>query len=404
MTGEAASGRSAHLPYLDGLRGTASAWVLLYHIALLNAVQYPVLKEGPSAVDLFMVLSGFLMAFHYLEREGREPWQSSATWKQFWIRRFFRIAPVYYLLLAVALITGPWISEARNLIGTDQWQAVRLVDRYTDQSLLNLLSHVSFTFGFLPRYSYEDALPDWSIGLEMQFYIALPFLMLLWKRVGPLGLAASGLVASLLVRHFFPSYVAAFVMPSMLTMKLHVFVAGMLLAAALRGGGVRKVTMLVATAIVLPLVAGFAHIDNFRSAAIQTILIGLFACLVFHRQAQRFALAAAVMRAVIAAFDSRFMRWLGDTSYSVYLLHLLIVIPVVGLLFTVPGFAALHGSTRVLLSAAIAIPPVYLVAYLLHRFIERPGIALGKRALSRRSGPQIGPKDDSDAVVTAYTK
>src|SRR4051794_31191160 len=88
MAESATNSSGDHLPYLDGLRGTAAAWVFLHHVGVLNAIHYPVIMEGPSAVDLFMLLSGFLMTFHYLAREAREPWTEPDTWFRFWLRRF----------------------------------------------------------------------------------------------------------------------------------------------------------------------------------------------------------------------------------------------------------------------------------------------------------------------------
>lgn len=64
-----------------------------------------------------MMISGFLMAHNYLARRETEPWQAWPTWRAFWVRRFFRIAPAYYLLLAVALAMGPLLGNYRAAIG-----------------------------------------------------------------------------------------------------------------------------------------------------------------------------------------------------------------------------------------------------------------------------------------------
>ena len=94
-----------NLPWLDGLRGLASIWVLLSHIQILTGLRdIPLLSWGELAVDLFMLLSGFLMAHNYIARKQSEPWESSRTIGQFWVRRFFRIAPLYYVVLVLSLI------------------------------------------------------------------------------------------------------------------------------------------------------------------------------------------------------------------------------------------------------------------------------------------------------------
>ena len=82
-----------HIGALDGLRGGAALWVLIGHATILTGTRIPILSKPDLAVDLFMMLSGFLMCFHYLERRETEPWHRRSTWTLFWTRRFFRIAP-----------------------------------------------------------------------------------------------------------------------------------------------------------------------------------------------------------------------------------------------------------------------------------------------------------------------
>ncbi|MDQ3839630.1 MAG: acyltransferase [Thermoproteota archaeon] len=105
-----------HLPFLDGLRGVAALWVFISHIMLLTGSYIPILSKGELAVDLFMVLSGILITHNYLIKEDHEPWYSMGTWVNFWIRRVFRIAPVYYVMLVIAIGLGPWIGDWREYI------------------------------------------------------------------------------------------------------------------------------------------------------------------------------------------------------------------------------------------------------------------------------------------------
>ena len=103
--GAAHANNTDHLPWLDGLRGFAALWVLVSHAQILSGMRgIPVLSWGELAVDLFMLLSGFLMAHHYVLRQEKEPWDAKATFYTFWLRRFFRIAPLYYFLLFFALL------------------------------------------------------------------------------------------------------------------------------------------------------------------------------------------------------------------------------------------------------------------------------------------------------------
>ena len=95
-----------YLPFLDGLRGLAALWVIASHSLYLGSADFKYFNRGDIAVDLFMIMSGFLMAYHYYAREDKEPWGEPKTWFKFYVRRFFRIAPLYYVLLFVFFCLG----------------------------------------------------------------------------------------------------------------------------------------------------------------------------------------------------------------------------------------------------------------------------------------------------------
>lgn len=382
------SGGAVHIDWLDGLRGVAALWVLLSHVQILVGMKrIPVLSWGGLAVDLFMMLSGFLMAHHYLQRAEVEPWQQPSTALFFWVRRFFRIAPLYYLLLFAALIIGPWLGEHRTSIAALwPWTATPL-ERYTDQSLDNALMHVSFLFGAIPFYAFRTALPDWSIGLEMQFYLVFPLLMLMVCWIGPLraGLAAIG--ACLALQWLFPSFVHGFQMPAFLPLKLYVFFIGIWLALGRHHGTMRPM-LLVAL-----LVAGFwaRHFQG-ESLARLFMVIAMFylmdrsACLplsgVLRRYVER-------LRSILASPVARF---LGETSYAVYLLHLLVVLPIAGTLAQQTWYVQESAWMRFSLCALLVSAIVYPTSWLLYSTIERWGIQCGKRAVAglRRRGPAVG--------------
>src|SRR5262249_42796869 len=150
----------------------------------LTGWSLPVVDKPDLGVDLFMMLSGFLMVFHYYLRAEKEPWSEPGSWMKFWVRRTFRIAPLYYAVLALALILGPaifaWRTEGAALLHLAPTEN-------TGASPANIFAHLTFVFGLLPAYAMRTPLPDWSLGLEMQFYAAFPVLMLLTKKLGWTG-------------------------------------------------------------------------------------------------------------------------------------------------------------------------------------------------------------------------
>lgn len=373
------------LAFLDGLRGYASLWVLVGHAMFLTGYKTVILGEPDMAVELFIIISGFLMTYHYQARESREPWLSPDTWKTFWVRRFFRIAPLYYVCLAIALIFGPELWQARldaaSVLPGGVEEQARYAGRYLDQSLTNILLHISFLFGATWTHNFKTALPDWSIGLEMQYYLVFPFLMIVALKLGRLaGMAllvgSMALVGAWLDRNGY--VIGAY---SMLPMKFHLFAAGMLLAMTLRVEAKWKWLLILGAIAVI-----FVPLGGGRSAMHRGIKIGIvfgFLALLYKDRLPE------LLRWPVTLLDrllsNRIGRWIGDVSYGVYLIHLLVMLPVSGwLALSYPELAAVPRFWLVLVATAAL---TYGLAWLAYRFIEEPGIAFGRRVASRFQKP-----------------
>jgi peptidoglycan/LPS O-acetylase OafA/YrhL len=368
-----------HVPWLDGLRGIAALWVFLSHVQILSGMGFvPLVSWGGLAVDLFMMLSGFLMAHHYLLRQDREPWGQPATWVSFWLRRFFRIAPLYYLLLVVALAVGPWLGDQRDSIAAAWPHTDTAAERYDDQSVANLLVHMSFAFGMVPDYAFRTALPDWSIGLEMQFYLLFPLLMMMVARLGALRAGLVAIVACAVARALFPAWFQRFEMPAFLPMKLYVFFIGMWIALSRRQGRMGRglvVSLLLAGAIA-------AAKPHWEAIARVGMVLALFYLMTDGSLPTRPALTRAVDW-VRARLSGRVSVFLGDTAYGFYLVHLLVLLPVGGALARESQYLGWPAELRWLCATAIAGPIAYGIAWLLYRGIEQPGIRLGKAVVAQ---------------------
>jgi peptidoglycan/LPS O-acetylase OafA/YrhL len=369
-----------HVPWLDGLRGLAAGWVFVAHVQILSGMRYvPVLSWGGLAVDLFMMLSGFLMAHHYLLRRAREPWDAPSTWGQFWTRRFFRIAPLYYLVLLVALALGPWLGAQREAIAGPWPHTATAVARYADQGVANLLAHLSFVFGALPDYAFRTALPDWSIGLEMQFYLVFPLLMLAVARFGAVRTAVLLVLACAWARWQWPGYFQRFEMPAFLPLKLYVFLIGMGIALGRTRGRLAPALWLS-----LAVCAAYAMGERTSEAAARLpLVLGLF-YLMDDGSLPGSARVASAVRAVRGLMSSAVARLMGDTAYGFYLIHLLLLLPVAGWLARQAAYVQAPQGLRFLLCLGVVAPLAYGLAWLLYRTIEQPGIQLGKAVLRRR--------------------
>lgn len=364
-----------HVGALDGLRGLAAFWVFLSHVQILCGLRaVPVLAWGDLAVDLFMMISGFLMAHNALTRQGREPWESASTWRTFWARRFFRIAPAYYLLLAVALACGPLLGHFREAIAGPFPDTMTSRDRYGDASLANVLHHVTFVFGLRPDYAFRTPLPDWSIGLEMQFYALFPFLMLALGRAFSVRRHLLVLGAGLGVWGVLWGYASRFPMPAFLPMKLHVFLLGMALARA-RLPGIGLGPWCVVAAVCGVEVVRHPDVHGVAFA----LVAGGFGVLV--AGSDRWPLLTPIR----GWLSSRPGQRAGDYAYSFYLVHLLVLLPVAGTLVSFAGYLTLPAWSRFVICATLSGSVSLALCMLLHRYVEQPGIAWGKRWLGRRA-------------------
>jgi peptidoglycan/LPS O-acetylase OafA/YrhL len=367
---------------LDGLRGLAALWVLVGHCMILTGWRVPIIVQPELGVDLFILLSGFLMVFQYQLRQKKEDWAAPVTWLTFWIRRFFRIAPLFYLMLALALILGPQIYADRYAIDTFLAVEPQRPERYLDGSLINIFMHVSFFFGLLPQYSFRTALPDWSLGLEMQFYAVFPFIVLLARKIG--WLVSAVLIAFLggAMAWALAHKGISFPMPSFLPFKMHLFLCGMLIAADHRGEVWRLRAQIVLAMILAALPIGGAS-DPIH-VFIRELLVLTFFALVHLRSIGLVDWGSNLL-------GRAFFHWLGELSYGVYLVHLLIMQPVAA--WAIARFGTTIGAfERFALVLLIVAPVAYLVAYITYRAVEVPGQHLGKLLLGRITGSRFAAK------------
>ena len=295
------------LAILDGLRGLMALWVLLGHTCILTVFPIWRLDTPAYAVDGFMILSGFLMTYHYILRSQREPWGAVSTWKAFWTRRFFRVTPLYYLLLIPAYFLMPRYVQWRSEI--DEINRVNL--RFAGAPTLDwmhLLLHVTYLFGLSSQYCTSLVIPDWSLSLEMQFYLVFPFLMLVAARFGWIGFAA--LCAGIWEVAHRTGLGHDFSQPSPLFMSILWFAIGMLWASHFFEPRNRKWFALGGCAMSL--------LSNDR---VSVELVCLFAAIIF--------LDNSVTRPIRQLLSGRVSKFLADASFSVYLVHLFILTPTV---------------------------------------------------------------------------
>ncbi len=327
---------------------------------------------------MFMLISGFLMTWHFLEREEKEPWEMPTTWLKFYLRRFFRIAPLYYVVLAIGFLVQHRIAQIESFNqGILNVVAVTGPNDPTDSAITvgNILAHLTFAFGFIPKYCANTPLPDWSIGLEMQFYLAFPFLALFLRRFPITGLFSIVGVNWLALRMFAigasaePGAWGLFPMATLLPFRINCFLSGIFIAFALSESDRGKPAWKAG----LGMVAAVFHMKKFAAICL------LFFIYEFGSNKKIGAFAAPAKRFI----RLRVFKVMADLSYGVYLIHSLVIPPVLWLLIRFFKLQEMSPILRFISCVFIVIPVTYAIALVVHKAIELRGIELGKVVVRR---------------------
>jgi len=362
-----------HLAFVDGLRGYAALYVLLLHSMMWGGWWPRVFPDPKLAVDVFMVVSGYLMVFHWNSREYGPGFTPQAV-SRFLLRRFFRIAPLYYLTIAFAYLAGPRYTAGLGFLAAQSHRLPISFDPAAAATCFtpaNLFMHLTFLYGLTTNYHWP--LPDWSISLEMQFYLAFPLLLLAFRKVGYLSICAAALPLGILSLHAWPFFSHT---PSLLTVKLPIFFIGMLAAEAHR----TFKTHPPAAMAILFLTPFMALLGDARHPA---VLIAVAGIMFFLASAREIHVLRHTLLWVARFLGNRWTHFLADMSYGVYLVHFFFLSAYGWLLIEFPALHTLRHFELVALLIAINVAGSYGCAYFLHHSVEKPAIELGKRLIIR---------------------
>jgi peptidoglycan/LPS O-acetylase OafA/YrhL len=157
----AEANHNSHLNSLDSLRGVAALATLLFHLVTFAQLKAPselnfIALYFGQGVPLFFCLSGFVLAYGYSDKFAND----SQIILKFYLKRFFRIAPLFYFTLII------WRS-----VGHVLWSWVDSFDI--------LFLNFTFLFGLVPTAFESLVMAGWSIGVEMLFYLMFPILIIL---------------------------------------------------------------------------------------------------------------------------------------------------------------------------------------------------------------------------------
>lgn len=376
LSDAAVSDVGRRIPTLDGLRGSAAIMVVLSHY--FGELEHGVrgLMFGWVAVDIFFVLSGFLIGKLILERQHH-----GNFFAVFYARRFFRIIPPYVLTIVVvaALVSV-------------------LPSTWTDAPVrFPIWSYLAFVQGFYMVTTQSIGAhwlgPTWTLAVEEHFYLLAPAAIVFAPRrwlttsLIAVGVAAVAFRAAIYFGGLGSDMMALALLPG----RADLIIWGILAAVAIKNKDIqwaRHMLGLRLTPIVTLVIA-------FILRLIGEPLFQVFAPAMVGLGCTAFMLCLVLGTPEAERFNSPVLRFLGDKAYCIYLTHL----PILGLMHglilgTKPDLAT---PAQWLVTFA-TLPICLLVGWAMTRFLEEPLTAYG-RTWRWAASPRPGPALKSDAVL-----
>ncbi len=335
---------SKELKPLTGVRAFAAWGVFLYHFAPGMKTLFPSLRaldwivgQGDKGVDLFFILSGFVLAYNYADKMRAF---GILKYRNFLVMRLARIYPVHLFALGV-------------------WGAFAVMNIFMHHSqpapgffgLKMLLANLLLVHGWWVPLPWSWNYPAWSISMEWLAYLLFPFLVLILLRVRSTGWAVAMICGLSLTAPLFsaaPYY--------HFVQILSEFTSGMLLCMLYRRGFASRYNWEIISLISLVLAVFLVH-------WVHAFIFPVFVVFLY---------SLAIGRGIVSrALGSSLANFWGRASYSLYMMHAA-VLSALHVLLPPQRFAT---SGFVVRAAVLMLYPIVAAATasITYWFIEEPG-------------------------------
>ena len=360
IDGEGRSLLSSRIAELDGLRGLAALAVVVAHYFGEVPHGFRIFTVGWLGVDVFFVLSGFLIGSIILTHR-----ESPGFFLSFYARRAARILPIYFLTIFA-------VFASLALVGAGATWA---------DAPLPLAAYLTFTQNFAMLIGGETQnlwlTPTWTLAVEEQFYVLAPLVLVMLPRrhILPFLIACIALAvifrAGLLLAggHWMASLV---LLPS----RLDLFACGIVGAHLVNAGaladgrrdGILRAVPLLAALLLLAIMVMDARAQSQWFKVLTPLVLGVGAA--------SFILALVRGAPEGRRFRAKTLGFLGTVSYGLYLIHQ----PVAGLLHgLLLGGRPDIGTGAELAVTMLAFAASIALAWMSWRLLEAPLIRIGRR-------------------------
>lgn len=352
---------------LDSVRGLLAIWIVIGHairqsgFELAELGPWKLLGSPGVGIDVFFTLSGFVI-FHLLDNQR-------PSYREFIIRRFFRLTPIFFAVMLVSALAQPWRIDVLKKI---PWENVALANEmtihldtmayFTEHLLAHLtMLHGLFSSEILPSSDYAFVGQAWSISVEWQFYLIAPlFFWLITTRCWN-WLGASAL---LLCTVFSLNYGGQ----GFIVGQMGYFLLGILSYYAGRGLESRTLDpRLIDAATFIGMALAYAFIPKALSVIIWCAVMGIV--IASHRKE-----TTVLQRTIFSILHHPWLLWLGRISYSVCMVHMLLIYVWSDLILSVAPNIDRIGFATALIPLSIASSIV--TSWITFHLVERNGVRL----------------------------
>lgn len=345
------------LVYLDAFRGLSALWVMLFHYnhyfgkewAKPNWFQQ-VLENGYLGVAFFFVISAFSMGLSSDKHK-----EESIVY--FYIRRFFRIAPLYYVILIIGIALLYGVS-----------------------SYAGLFLNVVFAFNFFEKHYMGMVWAGWTIGIEMPFYLIFPFIWIGIRKFKELGFLVFTIAAAIAVYSHYLTFkdvdkgvfwvLSFFRFFLVFIMGIWVYIYSKKLQRMNCPPRIGNLLVFIGLGLLILMIfniykPAFKYESFYSGFIFSLILLG------------------ASISNFSQILNTKSLSWLGKNSYSIYLIHIIIINRFDSYSYNFLRYRTQSIELAYFGSMIFTILATFFLSEIAWRLIEKPCINLGNHLVQK---------------------